>query len=167
MTTFNLSCSLASLNNLSVAPKARGGTPGYTHTMLESPEITALREFFTPRKHDISAVYLFGSRARGDARPTSDTDVALLFADDPPPGLRGMALDLADDLQKALRAPVDLVVLNRASPDLIHRVLRDGILVCEFDRAARVRFEVDARRRYFDLLPYLREYRRAHSGTRS
>ena len=78
-----------------------------------------------------------------------------------------MALDLADDLQKALRAPVDLVVLNRASPDLIHRILRDGILVCEFDCAARVRFEVDARRRYFDLLPYLREYRRTHSRTKS
>ncbi len=126
-----------------------------------------LRDFFAPHSQEISCVYLFGSRARGDAHPGSDTDVAVLYAQDPPPGLRGLALDLADDLRKALHAPVDLVVLNRAPPDLIHRVLRDGILVCESDRAARVRFEVDARRRYFDLLPYLREYRRTRTGTRS
>ena len=135
--------------------------------MHEPPEAATLREFFALHSQGISCVYLFGSRARGEAHPGSDTDVALLYVQDPPPGLRGLALDLADDLQKALRAPVDLVVLNRAPPDLIHRVLRDGILVCEYDRAARVRFEVDARRRYFDLLPYLREYRHTHSGTRS
>ncbi|MBI3775017.1 MAG: nucleotidyltransferase domain-containing protein [Gammaproteobacteria bacterium] len=135
--------------------------------MQEPPETATLREFFSLHNQGISAVYLFGSRARGDAQAGSDADVAVLYIQDPPPGLRGLALDLADDLRKALRAPVDLVVLNRASPDLIHRVLRDGILVCEYDRAARVRFEVDARRRYFDLLPYLREYRHTRSGTRS
>lgn len=135
--------------------------------MQEPPETATLREFFSLYNQGISAVYLFGSRARGDAHAGSDADVAVLYTQDPPQGLRGLALDLADDLQKALRAPVDLVVLNRASPDLIHRVLRDGILVCEYDRATRVRFEVDARRRYFDLLPYLREYRHTRAGTRS
>jgi len=133
--------------------------------MHEPPEVATLRDFFAHHSQGISCVYLFGSRARGDAHAGSDTDVALLYAQDPPPGLRGLALDLADDLQKALRAPVDLVVLNRAPPDLIHRVLRDGILVCEYDRAARVRFEVDARRRYFDLLPYLLEYRYPNAST--
>jgi predicted nucleotidyltransferase len=131
--------------------------------MLEPPETKILREFFAHHSQGIACVYLFGSRARGNAHAGSDTDVAVLYAQNPPPGLRGLALDLADDLQKALRAPVDLVVLNRASPDLIHRVLRDGILVCEYDPAARVRFEVDARRRYFDLLPYLHEYRHTRS----
>jgi len=126
-----------------------------------------LRDFFNQHRQGIACVYLFGSRARGNAHAGSDTDVAVLFMQDPPLGLRGLALDLADDLQQALRAPVDLVVLNRAPPDLIHRVLRDGILVCEYDRATRVHFEVDARRRYFDLLPYLREYRQTRSGTRS
>ena len=135
--------------------------------MLEPPETKILREFFVHHGQGIACVYLFGSRARGNAHAGSDTDVAVLYAQNPPPGLRGLALDLADDLQKALRAPVDLVVLNRASPDLIHRVLRDGILVCEYDPAARVRFEVDARRRYFDLLPYLHEYRHTRTGTRS
>jgi hypothetical protein len=49
--------------------------------------------------------------------------------------------------------------MNEAPVDLVHRVLRDGILVCESDRNARVSFEVRSRNEYFDLLPYLRRYR--------
>ena len=43
----------------------------------------------------------------------------------------------------------------------MHRVLRDGILIDEADRAARIRFEVAARNEYFDLLPILQRYRRS------
>lgn len=59
-----------------------------------------------------------------------------------------------------MRAEVDLVVLNAASPDLVHRVLRDGILLLERDRPARIAFEVRARNAYFDLQPVLARYRR-------
>ena len=52
---------------------------------------------------------------------------------------------------------MDLVVLNRAPADLIHRVLRDGILVLDLDPSARIRFEVRARNEYFVLLPHLRD----------
>jgi len=44
-------------------------------------------------------------------------------------------------------------------PDLVHRILRDGILCLDRDRSARIRFEVKARGEYFDLLPYLQRYR--------
>ena len=50
--------------------------------------------------------------------------------------------------------------MNKAPVDLVHRILRDGRLVFEGDHGARVAFEVKARNEYFDLLPYLREYRR-------
>lgn len=55
---------------------------------------------------------------------------------------------------------MQLVVLNNAPVDLIHRVLRDGEIVFEADRSARIRFEVAARNEYFDLLPVLRRYRK-------
>jgi hypothetical protein len=40
-------------------------------------------------------------------------------------------------------------------------VLRDDCLLLERDASARVRFEVRVRSRYFDVKPYLDEYRRA------
>jgi predicted nucleotidyltransferase len=108
---------------------------------------------------DLCCAYLFGSQARGRAGPASDLDLAILLATDPPPTLQGLHLDLADRLGAELGCRVDLVVLNRAPVDLIHRVLREGELVFERDRAARVRFEVRARNEYFDLLPHLQRYR--------
>jgi predicted nucleotidyltransferase len=111
---------------------------------------------------DLCCAYLFGSWARGDARRDSDVDVAVLFSADPPRTLAGLHLDLADRLKGALGGrPVDLVVLNHAPVDLVHRVLRDGVLLLERDRSARIRFEVRARNEYFDLLPHLQRYRRA------
>ena len=120
---------------------------------------------------DVTVAYLFGSAARGEVRPSSDVDVAILLsaalpgsfhARTPPPlTLASMRADIQADLQEAVRCPVDLVILNHASPDLIHRILRDGVLLMERDRSARIRFEVNARNEYFDVLPFLKRYREA------
>jgi len=124
-----------------------------------------LRQVFARDAHGAVAVYLFGSLARELASPRSDIDVAVLFQDAPPATLDGFPAELLDALEQAAAARVDLVVLNTAPVDLVHRVLRDGLLVFEADRAARVRFEVRARNEYFDLLPVLEEYRRPRRGS--
>ena len=80
-------------------------------------------------RDDLAAAWLFGSRARGTERAGSDVDVAVLLRDDPPATLEGLLLDLQDDLAGELGRPVDLVVMNRAPADLVHRVLRDGELL--------------------------------------
>lgn len=126
--------------------------------------ITALREALRRSDTAISSAYLFGSLARGEARADSDVDVAVLFAETPPATLLGPVATLQNELEAAIHRDVDLIVLNRAGPDLIHRILRDGELLIENDRAHRIRFEVDARNRYFDLLPYLRAYRRGRAA---
>jgi predicted nucleotidyltransferase len=113
---------------------------------------------------DLAAAWLFGSRARGTEREGSDVDLAVLFCDDPPPTLEGLMLNLQDDLAGELGRAVDLVVMNRAPADLVHRVLRDGELLVENDRSRRVRFEVARRAEYFDLLPILRRYRRVEAA---
>jgi predicted nucleotidyltransferase len=107
------------------------------------------------------AAYLFGSEARGTAGPGSDVDLAILFESTPASSLAAQPYALEDDLGGALGRSVQVVVLNTAPPDLVHRVLRDGILVLDRDRAARIRFEVQARNAYFDLLPFLERYRRS------
>ena len=109
---------------------------------------------------EVVAAYLFGSVARGTATPASDIDVAILFVADPPSTIDGLHLGLEGEMEQALGVTVQLVVLNRAPCDLVHRVLRDGVLLVDRDPGARIRFEVDARNRYFDLQPFLRRYRR-------
>jgi predicted nucleotidyltransferase len=119
-----------------------------------------LQAFFAHHEPGVVCVYLYGSVARGEAGRDSDVDIAVLYTQDPPPTLEGLGLDLGDQLERHLARPVDLLVLNRAPVDLMHRVLRDGVLVYDGDPSARISFEVRARNAYFDLLPYLRQYRR-------
>jgi hypothetical protein len=125
-----------------------------------------LRQFFERRLDGLVAVYLFGSRARKTHGAASDVDVAVLLDRDPPPTLAGMRFDWAADLALEIGHEVDFIVLNRASPDLIHRVLRDGKLIVDRDPSARIRFEVQARSKYFDLLPILNEYRKSRARAR-
>ena len=106
------------------------------------------------------AVYVFGSVARDNDGPASDVDIAVLFDQVPPSTLMGPRLSLEGRLEQALGRPVDLVVLNTASADLVHRVLRDGDLVVDRDRARRIRFEVAKRNEFFDLQPIRDAYRR-------
>ena len=130
-------------------------------------DLTTLRRRLSERldaEPDAVVAYLFGSLARGDFHRHSDADVAVLFAADPPRTLAGLRLDLEADLEAIAGRRVQLVVLNRAPVDLVHRVLRDGVLLLDRDPSARIRFEVRSRNAYFDLLPVLRRYRRMEAA---
>jgi len=129
--------------------------------MDEESTISAVEQYFAKQAGDLIAAYVFGSVARRASRPSSDVDIAVLFKTPPAPTLAGLPLNTEADLEQLLGRPVQIVVLNDAPVDLVHRVLRDGELVYEADRAARVAFEVAARREYLDLLPILRRYRQA------
>ena len=70
-------------------------------------------------------VWLFGSRARGDAGRASDIDVAVLPEEPLPPGL-------LQEIRAALESslilyPVDLVDLTTAEPSLQETVLAEGV----------------------------------------
>jgi predicted nucleotidyltransferase len=103
---------------------------------------------------------LFGSRARGSARPDSDVDLAIVPAD--------ASLSLAQEehlraeVEQAVGAPVDLVRLDRAEGALRWRVARDGVVLLSdppweasrflaragIEHDERRELELDAMRRY-------------------
>jgi predicted nucleotidyltransferase len=110
---------------------------------------------------DVIAVYLYGSVARGTDTSSSDVDLAVLYRTAPPRTLDAQPFGLEAALERLIGRDVQVIVLNAAPVDLIHRVLCDGRLLLERDRSARIRFEVRARNEYFDLAPILEQYRKA------
>ena len=80
------------------------------------------------------ACYLFGSVSRGDARPDSDLDLAVLLG---PGGKIPNFLTLVAQLSEVAGRQVDLVDLRRAGDFLRMEVLREGRQLYVAD-AARV-----------------------------
>jgi uncharacterized protein len=73
------------------------------------------------RKYGIAELSVFGSVARGDARPDSDVD--LLYVRVPGNDLGMSYFALQEDLEELFGRPVDLV-----AKDSLHRVIRDQVL---------------------------------------
>jgi predicted nucleotidyltransferase len=89
----------------------------------------------------VQAVYIFGSRARGDAGPDSDLDLAVL-ADRPlDPILRW---ELQESVAGMVHGAVDLVDLRSASAVMRVNVLADAKLVFDGARYERELFEATA-----------------------
>lgn len=108
-------------------------------------------------REEILEAYLFGSHARGKARPDSDIDVAVYIdealADD---GNWGYRAELTTDLMAALGTnDVDVVVLNEAPILLYHRILRDGVRLLSRDLRATTARAGRALSYCFDFLPQL------------
>jgi len=115
--------------------------------------IEALAAYLTAQP-DVLAAYLFGSYARGDARPDSDVDLAVLLSTTDEMERFERRLGLIGAVGEVLgRRSADVVVLNDAPPLLTHQVLTHGRLIAERDRMARVDFEVQAGKIYADLQP--------------
>lgn len=73
---------------------------------------------------EVRAAYLFGSRARGSHRSTSDVDVAVAFA---PTTSAWNEVELQEQLTVQLAMPVQVVDLARADSHLVKVVHREGI----------------------------------------
>lgn len=107
---------------------------------------------------DITALYLFGSRADGHASPRSDVDLAVILQRSLGSDARWRKrLDLIGDACSRLGTDaVDLVVLEDVPSVLGHRVLKNHKLLFETDPRRRVEVVENVLRRYLDEAP-LRE----------
>ncbi len=114
--------------------------------------------FILEKDKRVKFAYLFGSRARGQAGPLSDTDVAVYLDRRVKPG--DYRLKLMEKLAKFLKNDnLDLVVLNQAPPLLRHEIIKYGLLLKD-DASRRIPFEAEVIRECLDTA-YLRQVQRA------
>jgi predicted nucleotidyltransferase len=119
-----------------------------------SDDIKRIIEYFRGRE-EVSALYIFGSTAKGKGTEESDIDVAVLIND------RKKGKRPFESLRKTYYAfspklscrPLDIVILNIAPPFLKHRIFKTGELLFDKNRRLRVRFKADALIEYFDYKP--------------
>ena len=101
-----------------------------TKRSVDNGLIDALRSALSPVS-TLRLVVLFGSRARGDARPDSDVDLAVSF------GTAPSLLDLGDVVSRCESATslrVDVVELDglpSSKPALAYEIARDGAVVVD------------------------------------
>jgi uncharacterized protein len=92
---------------------------------------------FTKNHPNLKLLILFGSRARGDADPSSDWDFAFLYDSTfskPEKSFWFPGSDILDTLSTLLNLPdndIDLVDLSHCSEMLAHFISRDGQLIYE------------------------------------
>lgn len=124
--------------------------------------IALLKRAFAAKPAGVVAAYLFGSVARGQHSEASDVDVGIVEARRGPATLDDLdrLARLQDELTQLVGRDVDLVSLDSAPPDLLHRVLVDRVLLHDGDHEQRIEFEVRVRNEYFDIAPHLEQYRR-------
>lgn len=87
-----------------------------------------LRELLRRAEHALvlRRVYLFGSRARGDAREDSDVDLA--FEHGSSPAAWADFVNMARE-QAPILLDLDLVDLSSATPELREQILKEGRLL--------------------------------------
>lgn len=130
----------AELNKLNVEEYIRKVTMEYVQVELSSDkynktfDLEELKQIVAPiaDKYGLEAVYLFGSQARGDAKPNSDYDFYIKRGK-----MRGLfqLSALFIDLKKALHKEVDIVLepVGKQELDcfLVKGIKKDGILIYE------------------------------------
>ncbi len=125
----------------------------YTADMLPDAWTRSLRAV-AERERNVGALYVFGSRIDGAARPDSDLDVGVLY------GSRQLARTLAlkEALHRATGAPVDLVDAGRAGAFLALAIVRGERIFARREVEADL-FDLYVLRRAGDLLPFERARR--------
>ncbi len=128
--------------------------PGIIGSVALQEVESQLRQFLatTAGREGIAAAYLFGSVARGTA------GLGVLRSEEIIP-LREEFLLRLKELEVHLGIALQVVILNRASTELIVRIFRGSRLLLEMDRSKRVQFDVQSRNKYWDFEPVLRTHR--------
>lgn len=102
--------------------------------------------------------YLFGSRAKGLSGEGSDWDVAIYFDKE---ALKDWSrFWLEAEIEREIKETAQVTVLNTIEdPVFAFEIINKGMLLLERNPEARILFEANMLRRYYDWSYYLKRHR--------
>lgn len=116
-----------------------------------------MKEYFSKHR-GVAAAYIFGSTVSGRGwKKAPDIDVAVLFDN----SMRETLIEgerIREKLEKISGRKVDVVSLNDSPPLMKFEVIKNGKLLFEKDKDARVEFEVRSLSEFYDLEPLRRHF---------
>ncbi|WP_227379906.1 type VII toxin-antitoxin system MntA family adenylyltransferase antitoxin [Haladaptatus halobius] len=95
---------------------------------IDGIDVTRLQSYLS--QTEVTFALLFGSHARGTATPASDVDIALQFPDQLDARERFQRRNRIDaDLQAYAEGFVDVSDIEQLPLNVVHSIVRDGILL--------------------------------------
>ena len=117
--------------------------------------IQIISSHFFQQYDEIFAVYIFGSFI--SERHFSDIDIGIITAMDLSKPL-DFELKLENRLEKLIKYPVDVRILNRAPISFSQNVFRTGRVIIDRNPNMRADFEGRILKQYFDFSPFQQRY---------
>ncbi|MCK4824390.1 hypothetical protein KA005_52040 [bacterium] len=128
----------------------------YTLSRSEKEKVIQIISYQLFQQYDeILTVYIFGSFI--SERSFSDIDIGIITAMDLSKPL-DFELKLENRLEKLIKYPVDVRILNRAPISFSQNVFRAGRLIIDKNPNMRSDFEGRILKQYFDFSPFQQRY---------
>jgi predicted nucleotidyltransferase len=130
--------------------------PNHTLPPKEKERIVnEIVSFFNGQVEDAAIVYLFGSFV-GDGK-FSDVDLGIVTFKRVQ-RLLDVELEIESRLERIIKCPADVRVLNNAPVSFIQNVIRSGRVILDRDPSLRADFEGNALKQYFDFSRFRDQY---------
>ena len=113
-------------------------------------QISELIKSYFINDKSIICVYLFGSVALNLETQKSDIDIAILINEDLKIDYLDYDLNISSELTEILHKPIDIVILNEATPLLYFRILKYGKLILDKEPDKRAEYEMKILSYYYD-----------------
>ena len=128
------------------------------HKLKKSEKEKIIKEissYFFQRHDDILTVYIFGSFIL--RRSFSDIDIGIITVTDLSHPLE-FELALESQLEKIIKYPIDIRILNQAPISFSQNVFRTGRVILDSNSNMRADFEGRILKQYFDFAPFRKRY---------
>jgi predicted nucleotidyltransferase len=144
--------------SLPMNPEAPCDGHSMKHTLPNQQKeklIANISSFFTRNHTEILVAYIFGSFVNSES--FADIDVGLVTRPEPDQPLN-YELILENRLEKIVKYPVDIRLLNKAPLAFSQNVFRTGRVILDRDPNFRADFQGMILKKYFDFAPFRRQY---------